>query len=161
MAIVLIAFLLVSITVGTGDAIGTAVTRLTGDSMDWHARWLAGLHWINCGRVKVHGDPTAATTCALKANAEGRPFRVVYNIIGYDALVAGGVVRSPAGEVYGLSFDGDPYGGGGVSLLHQRLDKSPCPKPVHLWVNPKGRINCFPQQVAQPHDIMSPNFEPY
>jgi hypothetical protein len=143
------------------DDIGTIVTLVIGDSMDWHTKWLARLHGVNCGRVKVRGSPTAATSCALKANADGKPFRVAYNIMGFDAFVAGGVVRTPDGELYGLSFDSDPSGGGGVSLLGQRVDISPCPKPIHLWVNPKGRINCFQQQLTRPHDIMSPNFEPY
>ena len=141
--------------------VGTTLALVIGDSMDWHTKWLAGLHGVNCGRVKVRDDPTAATSCALKANADGKPFRVVYNIMGFDAFVAGGVVRTPDGELYGLSFDSDPSGGGGVSLLGQRVDMSPCPKPIHLWVNTKGRINCFQQQLARPHDIMSPNFEPY
>lgn len=143
------------------DAIGTVAAYFIGDSMDWHTKWLAGLHGINCGRVKVHADPTAATSCALKANADGKPFRVVYNVVGYDAFVAGGIVRTPHGELYGLSYDSDPYGGGGVSLLRQRVDKSHCPYPIRLWVNPKGRVSCFQQQLARPRDIMSPNFEPY
>jgi hypothetical protein len=143
------------------DSIGTGVTAITGDTMDWHSRWLVGRHGINCGRVPVNGDPTTATECALKAQGEGKPFRVVYNIMGYDAPVAGGVVRATNGELYGLSFDGDPRGGGGVSLLGQRLSTSPCPKPIHLWVNPKGRINCFQQQLSPPSSLMSPNFEPY
>jgi hypothetical protein len=144
-----------------GDSVGTVVTAIIGDSMDWHSRWLAGRHGINCGRVKVGGDPTAATNCALQADAEGKPFRVVYNIMGYDAPVAGGIVRTPNGELHGLSFDGDPRGGGGTSLLAQRVNTMPCPKPIHLWTNPKGRINCFQQQLSPPANLMSPNFEPY
>jgi len=115
------------------DSIGTRFASRFGDSMDWEGRWLAGRHSVNCGRVEVQGDPTAATECALRAQTEGKPFRVVYNIMGYDAPVAGGIVRTPDGELYGLSFDGDPHGGGGVSLFGQRVSRSTCPKPPHLW----------------------------
>jgi hypothetical protein len=113
------------------------------------------------GRVEVQGDPKAATACALKAQSEGRPFRVRYDIMGYDSAVAGGIVRASTGQIYGLSFVGDPSGHGGISLFRQRVNKTPCPQPTHLWVNPKGRINCFQQQLSPPAGLMSPNFEPY
>ena len=129
--------------------------------MDWKGGWLAGRQGINCGRVEVHGDPTAATACAIKAQAEGKPFRVVYNIMGYDSPVAGGIVRTPDGEVYGLSFNGDSSGSSGLALFGQRVSKAPCPKPIHLWVNPKGRVNCFQQQLSPPAGITAPNVEPY
>jgi hypothetical protein len=144
-----------------GDSVGTGFASMFGDAMDWQSRSLAGWRSINCGRVEVHGDPTASTECALRAQAEGKPFRVVYNIVGYDSPVAGGIVRTPDGQLYALSFDGDPAGGGGVSLLGQQVGKATCPKPTRLWVNPKGRINCFQQKLPPPAGIMSPNFEPY
>jgi hypothetical protein len=131
-----------------------------GDAMDWRSRRLAGWHGINCGRVKVHGDPRAATACALRAQAEGKPFRVRYDIQGIDSAVAGGIVRTPAGLLYGLSYDSDPYGGG-FSWFRQTVIQTPCPEPVHLWVNPKGRINCFQQGLSHPSNIMSPNWEAY
>lgn len=137
------------------------VIRVLGDSMSWRSRWLMGWHGIDCGRVKINGDPQIATDCALKAHREGRPFRVRYDIMGYDSAVAGGIVRTPSGELYALSFDGNPAGSGGTSLLRQHTSKSPCPQPYHLWVNPKGRINCFRQQLSYPKDLMSPNLEPY
>ena len=134
---------------------------IVGDSMDWHSRWLMGRHGIDCGAVKINGDPQAASDCALKAQSEGKPFRVRYDIMGYDSAVAGGIVRTPDGNLYALSFDGDPSGGGGTSLFGQRVSRSRCPEPTHLWVNPKGRINCFQQQLSPPSNITSPNFEPY
>ena len=47
---------------------------MIGDSMDWRSRWFMGRHGIDCGEVKVHGDPTTATNCVLRADAQGRPF---------------------------------------------------------------------------------------
>jgi hypothetical protein len=134
---------------------------IVGDSMDWHSRWLIGRHGIDCGTVKVRADPTVATDCALKAQADGKPFRVRYNVLGYDSAVAGGIVRTPSGDLYGLSFDGDPSGQGGTSLFRQRVRSRHCPEPTHLWVNPKGRVNCFQQQLSPPASITAPNFEPY
>jgi hypothetical protein len=153
---------------GIGIFLGAANNLLSswlvpiiGDSMDWHGRWLMGRHGIDCGTVKVHADPTAATNCVLEAYSQGRPFRVRYDIMGYDSAVAGGIVRTPKGDSYALSFDGDPAGQGGTSLFRQHLTATPCPRPVHLWVNPKGRINCFQQQLSPPAGITAPNFEPY
>jgi hypothetical protein len=137
------------------------VIRFFGDSMDWRSRWLMGSNGIDCGRVKVDGDPQTATICVLKAESEGKPFRVRYDVMGYDAAVAGRVVRTPSGELYALSFDGNPHGAGYTSLLAQRSSKSLCPRPYHLWVNSKGRINCFQQQLSYPKNLSSPNMEPY
>jgi hypothetical protein len=143
------------------NLISESLIPIVGDAMDWRSRWLIGSHGIDCGRVEVQGDPKAATACALKAQSEGRPFRVRYDIMGYDSAVAGGIVRASTGQIYGLSFVGDPSGQGGISLFRQRVNKTPCPQPTHLWVNPKGRINCFQQQLSPPAGLMSPNFEPY
>jgi hypothetical protein len=129
--------------------------------MDWRSRWLMGSHGIDCGQVKVNGDPKMATACALKAESEGRPFRVRYDIMGYDSAVAAGIVRTPTGELFALSFDGNPHGAGYTSLLAQRSSKSSCPQPHHLWVNSKGRVNCFQQQLSYPKSLTSPNMEPY
>src|SRR5215469_2427745 len=102
------------------NLVSDPVIRMFGESMDWRSRWLMGRHGIDCGRVKINANPKMATDCALKAQAADRPFRVRYDILGYDAEVAGGIVRTPAGELYALSFDGNPAGGGRTSLLGQR-----------------------------------------
>ena len=86
------------------------------DAMNWRGRWLVGRHGVNCGRVGVGRDPELATKCGLAAYASGHPFRVRYDIMGYDAPVAGGLVRATDGRLYALSFDGDPSGGGRTSL---------------------------------------------
>lgn len=143
------------------NLVSDPVIRMFGDSMDWRSRWLVGRHGIDCGRVKVNGNPANATDCALKAQAAGEPFRVRYDILGYDSEVAGGIVRTPGGKLYALSFDGNPAGAGRTSVLRQRSTKSSCPAPYHLWVNPKGRINCFQQQLSYPKNLTSPNVEAY
>jgi hypothetical protein len=131
-----------------------------GDLMDWKSRYLAGFRGVNCGRVKVGQDATSATQCALKANANGQPFRVVYEIQGYDSIVAGGIVKRPDGRIFALSFD-SCLSGCSYDLFKQSVAITPCPQPYHLYVNPKGRINCFHPQLSYPRSIMSPNSEPY
>lgn len=139
----------------------TMVVRVFGDAMDYRSIRLVGWRGVDCGTVEIDGDPQEATECALQAHNQGKPFRVRYNLQGIDSTVAAGIVRTPDGKLYGLSFDGDPTGGGGTSLFRQRVGQFACPEPIRLWVNPKGRINCFQQQLAPPKNLMSPNFEAY
>jgi hypothetical protein len=143
------------------NRISAFLLPIVGDSMDRESGRLMSRNGVDCGIVKVNGDPKAATDCALKAYADARPFRVRYNIMGYDSAVAGGIVRTSSGELFALSFDGDPAGQGGTSLFRETLSKTACPKPPHLWVNPKGRINCFQQQLSPPAGVTAPNMEPY
>lgn len=130
------------------------LSRLIGDRMDWESQFLAGLGSVNCGRVRINGDASPATQCALYANGEAKPFRVVYEIQGYDSSVAGAVVRTPSGRMLFLSYDG-------MSFLRQRIDITPCPQPYHLYVNPLGRLNCFHEELTYSQNIASPNMEPY
>lgn len=142
------------------DRLAFRAVGKTGDAMDWKNHYLAGRGGVNCGRVKIGGDPTSATECAVEANAAGKPFWVAYNIQGIDAIVAGGIVRTPSGKLLAITYDSCPSGCG-FSLLGQRVGVESCPQPYHLYVNPKGRVNCFQQQLSYPRDIMSPNMEPY
>jgi hypothetical protein len=139
-----------------------AVLYLAGDSLDWHTRRLAGWHAVDCGKVMIRQNPEVATNCALKAQAEERPFRIRYQIMGYDSEVAEAVVETPAGHLYMLTFVGDPSGRSGMSFLRQTTAQIACPEPIHLYVNPKGRINCFQPQLAPPSGgLLSPNAEAY
>jgi hypothetical protein len=131
-----------------------------GDAMEWKSHYLAGLSSVNCGRVKIREDASSATQCALQAYAKTQPFRVIYDVQGIDSIVAGGIVRTPEGALLALSYDSCPWGCG-FSLLQQRVQVTPCPQPYHLYVNPKGRINCFQPQLSYPRNLMSPNMEPY
>ena len=153
---------LVVVWVGLGfaDSLSWRLRPKIGDLMDWKGRYLTGSRGVNCGRVKVGNDATSATQCALKADADGKPFRVTYEIQGYDAIVAGGIVRRPDGRVFALSYDSCPSGCG-FDLFEQSVKVTPCPQPYHLYVNPKSRINCFRPQLSYPESLMSPNSEPY
>jgi len=144
------------------DSMGVSyiVVPVIGDAMDWKSHYLAGFHSVDCGRVKIRGDASQATHCALDANAKGQPFRVIYQIQGIDSIVAGGIVRTHEGKLFALSYDSCPSGCG-FSLLRQRVTVSSCPEPYHLYVNPKARINCYQPQLSYPLNTASPNMEPY
>lgn len=144
----------------TGE-ISTKINFIRGDAMERRSRELATMGSVNCGRVGIRGDPKEATKCALGANSAGVPFRIRYDIQGIDSSVAGGFARTPDGQLFALSFDGDPWGGGGTSLARQRVTVNECPKPYHFYVNPMGRLNCFQPQLSSPSNLMSPNLEPY
>jgi hypothetical protein len=152
--------LLFCITVLDSPEYSSKLARVTGDAMDWRSHFLAGLSSTNCGRVRVDQDPTQATQCALKANSEGHPFRVAYDVPAIDAAVAGGIVRKSDGKLLALEFFGCRTGCG-FSMLEQRVFVSSCPQPSHLYVNPKGRLNCFRPQLSYPRGVMSPNSGPY
>ena len=126
------------------------------DALDARSAELVGPQGVDCGRVHPREDAKKTTECGLAAQAAGQAFRIRYDLQGIDSAVAVGIVRTSAGEVLALFFDGDPMGGGGVSPLRQRVSVRPCPKPVHLWVDRSGRISCFQQQSASPANIMSP-----
>jgi len=140
--------------------VGYLTVPIFGDAMDWKSHYLAGLRSVNCGRVKNRGDASNATKCALDANARGEAFRVAYQVQGIDSIVIGGIVRTSNGKLLSLTYDSCPAGCG-FSLLRQAVFVSACPEPYNLYVNEKGRINCFQPHLSYPSNIMSPNLEPY
>lgn len=138
---------------------GTIRNRLLSGDLELQSKNFAGPGALDCGRVLIDGDPKIATECALAAQRAGKPFRVRYDLQGIDSLVAVAIVRTQAGAVESLMWDSDPSGGGrrGPGVVFPKE----CPEPVHLWVNPSGRINCFQNKSSPPKDVMSPNAEPY
>jgi hypothetical protein len=73
----------------------------------------------------IHDVAAVATKCALKAFGEKQPFRVRYDLRGIDSDVSAGLVYTPEGKLYGLTFDGDPQGQRGTSWSRQRAEKIP------------------------------------
>jgi hypothetical protein len=134
------------------------MSRYGPDLLERTSKRLAGPAAVNCGEVPVGGNPKEDTGCALAAQQAGKPFRVRYDLRGIDCEVAVAIVRDPAGEVSGLSWIG---GTDACHVNHETVNRENCPLPVQLWVNPGGRINCFQKESAPPHDLMSPQAEPY
>jgi hypothetical protein len=121
-------------------------SRLGPDLLETQSKQLAGPHAVDCGKVLVSGDPKMATACALAAQRAGKPFRVRYDMQGIDSSVAEAIVRTSIGVVGALQYDSDVAGGGGRGFEMIYAEK--CPVPVHLWVDPAGRIDCLQKESS-------------
>ncbi len=128
------------------------------DLLEKRSRHLVGSNSVDCGQVRIGGDPASSTNCALAANAAGKAFRVRYEIRGIDAEIAIAVVREPNGKVSMLELLRGPMVPG---WWGQDLTVKTCPSPLHLWVNPSGRINCFQKESSAPANRSSPQAEAY
>jgi hypothetical protein len=134
---------------------------LKSDAMEEGSRKLVGTNAVDCGRVTLGKDPKTATDCALGAFKADKAFRVPYDLRGIDSSVASGLVRTPDGKLYAMSFDGDPMGGGGISPTRQRFTTAVCPQPVSLRVTEDGLLNCFPPSNEPGEEIKKPTFPSY
>jgi hypothetical protein len=112
------------------------------DPVDWKSRRLSRKGAIDCGHVKLRADHKMATDCALKAQADGIAFRVVYEGSGIDDRYSVGIVRTPDGRVYELFYPME-IPGIGSSMLLRSVRVRPCPAPTHLFANPVGQADCF------------------
>jgi hypothetical protein len=135
----------------------TPPSLLPGD-LELQSKNFAGPAALDCGRVLLNGDPRIATECALAAQKAGKPFRARYDLQGVDSLVAVAIVRNQVGTVQSLMWDSDPSGGGrlGPGIVFSKR----CLEPVHLWVDPHGRINCIQEENAPPKDATSSDAAP-
>ncbi|MGO8814336.1 MAG: redoxin domain-containing protein [Terriglobia bacterium] len=104
-----------------------------GDNLDSTSILLAGPEAVDCGRVRVRGDPQNATDCAMSEFSKKAPFRVRYDLQGIDSAVAVGIVSAPGGKMYELHYD---------SWGSPRLQSAACPEPVSL-VTFEGHLTCF------------------
>lgn len=76
--------------------------------LEQDSKQLAGPNAADCGRVAIDSEPKVATECALAAQEAGKPFRVRYDIRGFDSFVAVAVVRTPIATVGALQYDSAP-----------------------------------------------------
>ena len=117
------------------------------DKLEIESKRLAGPGAIDCGRVKINGNPKEATRCAIRAQKAAKPFRVRYDLQGIDSAVSVAIVRTSIGTVGTLMYDSDPSGG---SHAGEVVYPKRCPEPVHLWIDQSGRIDCFQQEASPP-----------
>ncbi len=122
-----------------------------GTLMDRRMRLIAGNDALDCGRVKVGGDPKASLTCARQAISKKRAFFVRLDSFGMDSFLSYGFAGNGSGKVYSVTFDSlgwnpDPD----IEILDNSHDAVEiCPKPVHIWkeVSSKGAFmgyRCVP-----------------
>ena len=120
----------------------TCSAEYLGTLMDRRMRLIAGNDALDCGRVRVGGDPKASLTCAREAISKKRAFFVRLDSFGIDSFLSDGFAGNGSGKVYSVTFDSlglgpDPD----IEILDNSHDAVEiCPKPVHIWkeVSPKG-----------------------
>lgn len=105
-----------------------------GGFMDQRMRLLAGNNALDCGRVKVNGDPKASVRCARKAISTKRAFLVRVDSAGMDSLLSDGFAGDGSGNVYSVRFDSLGWGPSpDIEILDNTHDAVQiCPKPVHI-----------------------------
>ena len=105
-----------------------------GTLMDRRMRLIAGNDALDCGRVKLNGDPRASLRCARKAISQKRAFFVRFDWVGIDSFLSDGFAGESSGDVYSVKFDSYGWGGGpDVEILDNRHDAvERCLNPVHI-----------------------------
>ncbi len=95
---------------------------------------------LNCGHVPLGQDPSPVYTCAVEAQIAGKPFTASFDEPGIDSDIALGLVRTAAGSVFVLRYDGNPMGGGGS--VAPVVDAYRCAKPAAAFQYGFPRFGC-------------------
>lgn len=105
-----------------------------GTLMDRRMRLIAGNSALDCGRVKVNGDPRQSLRCARRAISQRQAFVVRFDSAGMDSSLSDGFAGDGSGKVYGVSFDSLGIGPSvGLEVLDNGHDAVEiCPRPVHI-----------------------------
>ena len=109
---------------------------------------IAGPAAINCGRVGINKDRTQATECAMRAYKRHEPFYVIYDEAGIDSFISDGMSWDGKNEPYSVSYDSMGLNGNplwpGSSMpdgSHTIVDR--CSKPLRVYINESGELDCF------------------
>jgi len=144
----------VHVTVSGGNSYPAHDLGRRPDKLELTSIELAGSEAMDCGRVRLHSDPKAATDCALKVFSEKKPFRVRYDLLGMDSAVAIGIVGTPDGRLYEIHFDSDAMGRG-LLFGAQRVQTVLCPEPAvlvpsrHLKFPIASPLTCFVREMQE------------
>jgi hypothetical protein len=109
---------------------------------------IAGDGAIDCGSVGLGQEPDAASGCALKTHADGKPFYVSYTWQGIDSHGAIGFAADADGNIFELDYDSLGWSSEGLNKNMQLSDGNhitieQCSKPVNLRRASTGRVTCF------------------
>jgi hypothetical protein len=106
----------------------------TSGLMDHRMRSIAGNGAVDCGRVRINGDPQASLRCARKAISQRRAFFVRFDMSGMDSFLSEGFVGDGSGKVYSVKFDSLGWGPApDVEILDDSHDAVEiCPKRVRI-----------------------------
>ncbi len=141
----------------TAPAMCECSDEYLGTLMDRRMRLIAGNDALDCGRVKLNGDPKASLRCARQAISKNRAFFVRLDSAGIDSSLSDGFAGDGSGNVYSVAFDSLGWGPSpGIEILDNRHDAVEiCPKPVRIRkeMSSKGvvmRYRCTPGEVTVP-----------
>jgi hypothetical protein len=97
-------------------------------------RLIAGNDALDCGRIKVGGDPRASLRCARQAISRKKAFFVRLDRIGMDSFLSDGFAGDGSGNVYKVDFDSLGWGQSpGIEILDNGHDAVQiCRKPVRI-----------------------------
>jgi hypothetical protein len=102
--------------------------------VDRRMRLIAGNDALDCGRVKLNGNPRLSLGCARRAISQRRAFVVRFDSAGMDSSLSDGFAGDGSGKVYSVRFDSLGWGPSpGIQILdnsHNAVEI--CAKPVHL-----------------------------
>src|ERR1700693_2766678 len=76
-----------------------------GTLMDRRMRLIAGNDALDCGRVKLNGDPKTSLRCARQAISKNRAFFVRLDSAGMDSSLSDEFTGDGSGNVYSVEFD--------------------------------------------------------
>ena len=118
----------------TAPAVCWCSDEYLGTLMDRRMRLIAGNDALDCGRVKLNGDPRASLRCARQAISKKRAFFVRLDSVGMDSYLSDGFAGDGSGNVYSVAFDSLGWGpSSGIEILDNSHDAVEiCPKPVRI-----------------------------
>jgi len=131
----------------TTPAVCECSDEYLGTLMDRRMRFIAGNDALDCGRVKLSGDPKASLRCARQAISKKRAFFVRLDSAGMDSSLSNGFAGDGSGNVYSVAFDSlgcapSP----GIEILDNGHDAVEiCPKPVRIRKEMWG-YRCTPRE---------------
>ena len=119
------------------------------DTLDCVARDLSGSESVDCGRVRLSGNPKYANDCVIRAFSQRRPFRVRYDQQGIDALAARSIVMTPGSRLIEIDWSGNTWDESDPGYV----DLHPCIRPARLKTTPQGELECSPlfREIAADH----------
>lgn len=95
----------------------------------------------DCGRIAVSQDRAPASECALNALMNKKPFRVRFDLQGYEGIYVFGLAGDGSENLYAV--EDDSLLADMTPVAGTRIVVTPCPKPVKTRITPGGILTCL------------------
>lgn len=100
-----------------------------------------------CGRVGIKKDRVPATACAMRAYKHHKAFYVIYDEAGIDSFISGGMAWNGKELPYYIWYDSmgvsyDLPSPGSILPYDSDTHLTACSKPVRVYVNESGEVDC-------------------